>query len=538
MKRTKKKTTKTSKAGFSSAIGIVIVVAIALIVGGVFYYLSIQTKNDNTNTITSIQTNNNTNTVASTNLNDDLDANLNRNTNSSVNLNTNSLVTNERLKYWDTYTDTIESVSFKYPPDLRQTSISTSTHIQMNNFYNIDEYNDRYLPTLQLGMYYIDFEIQTNQAQSWCLQDLSNTSKTTIDSVEGTRGQKIDDKGNVQYILCIERNGINYKLQTTVHPEQGSIAELVLSTFQFTGIEDLQDLEVEDISGLFSGFGGNGIETVNINGSTALIGGTNSKLFQYDSNGVVDLTNKLPLVDRPEYRSVANLRSNGQNWIISLVQSPNAPLLEFDGNTMINLSSQMPNSSGLTGFDAIGWNGQYWLLGNRLGQLIRYDGSTFTDLTSQIPDQLDNNVQNIEEAIWDGARWLILTYDGKAYWYNGDNITRVSALNDYHISKGAWNGSYWLLGTRGQENAHVYKFDGNKTVTDTGEEMSVTTIASDKKYWYIGTVGDTYVFDGEKFTNAKQIFYRAQWVQDIAIGLNYNLLVSQNQKVIKFTVKD
>ena len=85
------------------------------------------------------------------------------------------------------------------------------------------------------------------------------------------------------------------------------------------------------------------------------------------------------------------------------------------------------------GIGAIGWNGEYWLIGTFDGEVVKYDGEEFTRIGA-----LDERILEVEstEDFWliDGWHTLV-KYDGKA----------LTKIGDYDVGKTSCNPSYCLI---------------------------------------------------------------------------------------------
>jgi|Deesub1362A_J573_1020465.scaffolds.fasta_scaffold01786_9 hypothetical protein len=205
---------------------------------------------------------------------------------------------------------------------------------------------------------------------------------------------------------------------------------------------------------------------------------------------------------------------------------------------------------------AIGWNGEYWLIGgialpHRLAFMAMYDGKDFTPVAPPVPALWIENIS------WNGSVWIIkemgnvagskhriYAYDGEKFrivgtreveaekeiykecneeycliWnksaekllkYYGDRYVDITQESGIQIPyEGVvlmrWNGDYWLIGTGGTEGGGVIKYDGE---TFTALRMPTSTAPSEMvwngKYWLIGTLanprfsGNLVRYDGDE----------------------------------------
>ena len=185
-----------------------------------------------------------------------------------------------------------------------------------------------------------------------------------------------------------------------------------------------------------------------------------------------------------------------------------------------------PVSAKAEGIGAIGWNGEYWLIGTFDGEVVKYDGEEFTRIGA-----LDERILEVEstEDFWliDGWHTLV-KYDGKA----------LTKIGDYDVGKTSCNPSYCLIyaklkGEELSEEAAIakkkefvqmsegekkkfkeellsmdrlFRYDG-RAMIDLSEnvEFPIREMRWNGAYWLIGTTnleGDSglYKFDGGEIT--------------------------------------
>lgn len=182
-------------------------------------------------------------------------------------------------------------------------------------------------------------------------------------------------------------------------------------------------------------------------------------------------------------------------------------------------------------FQAMTWNGDYWLMATTKGDLVKYDGREFTYIKNL----------RVSHIAWSGAHWLLsigrgaqkekglVKYDGEEFvTLSQDYSPQVIACADYCLMWGdpwdmrlmkydgnlvdltmqfreqagleyvfdiLWNGDYWLIST----GKALVKYDGNAfSKLDLGispEKLRVFAVAWNGNYWLIsaGEMAEGYV---------------------------------------------
>lgn len=125
---------------------------------------------------------------------------------------------------------------------------------------------------------------------------------------------------------------------------------------------------------------------------------------------------------------------------------------------------------------AIGWNGEYWLIGGNTFRifedgfspcplLVEYSNDHFADLSSQF----DIGDKIIDSILWNGEYWLIaysfheygglLRYDGEKF----SNIPLPGSPQSLRVAAIDWNGEYWLIGGGYIGYGYLIQYDGAST---------------------------------------------------------------------------
>ena len=216
----------------------------------------------------------------------------------------------------------------------------------------------------------------------------------------------------------------------------------------------------------------------------------------------------------PEFGYGPIMKYNGQYALIS----DGNVLLLYDGNSFMNLTNSLKSVIftdlyHLERIVAIGWNGEYWLIGGSYG-LVKFDGENFTAL---FPTRLLGGT--IMDLDWNGEYWLIGTRGGLIAF-------QIDAFGNKHYrmidwpgflgisgSQGEawavrWNGEYWLIG--GDNSAFggpiLLRYDGSEFL-DLSHNVKdlVGRVAWNGEYWLIGTSEELYRYDGNSFEELTNI---------------------------------
>lgn len=217
-------------------------------------------------------------------------------------------------------------------------------------------------------------------------------------------------------------------------------------------------------------------------------------------------------------------------WLINM----GGHLLKYDGNRFIDLGVR----DGIKTVDAIGWNGEYWLIGatSRPGAPPPPPGTFKEKIKSPTPAPMpvllkfeDNAWEEIPlpgEGVtpstfnvvpaWNGEYWLIALYDPNLspvfYRFDGIEFSRINVTTDllsvpqplqirFFPRKAAWGG-YWLMDT----SYSLVKYDGGFTVEEYANGLYTPYRVREMKwngdYWLVhyilaGTEGSALVeYDG------------------------------------------
>lgn len=235
-------------------------------------------------------------------------------------------------------------------------------------------------------------------------------------------------------------------------------------------------------------------------------------------------------------------------------------LFLFFSITNVSVSPISVQQESSMSIHAIGWNGDYWLIGGRILPegptfLVTYNGIEFRDVASPLIKKIwiknilwndsewfikementhgsknrtiiydENNFKIIENPdeeklpwngsyrscnkdyclVWDKSKRKLLKYDGEKY----IDMTNKSGLQFpfENVMVMVWNGNYWLIGTGDSEGGRVIKYDGKSFVSfDFPNLTPVDVIGWNGEYWLIGTVasprhsGSLIKYDGETF---------------------------------------
>ncbi len=171
-------------------------------------------------------------------------------------------------------------------------------------------------------------------------------------------------------------------------------------------------------------------------------------------------------------------------WLIGGGDVNHAWLKSYDGETFTDLVEESGFTTQIT---AIGSNGEYYLVADRLGHLKKYDGETWTDLTAEAG--FNTRINFIK---WNGQYWLIGA-DGEGarnlVKYDGTTFTNLSSQIgvNYYLTDADWNGSYWIIvgyeKTNGTSSMpKVFKYDG-ATFTDLSDESGFGDYSEGRQCW-------------------------------------------------------
>lgn len=240
---------------------------------------------------------------------------------------------------------------------------------------------------------------------------------------------------------------------------------------------------------------------------------------------------------------------------------------------------------------AIGWNGEYWLIGGRVLPdgptfLVRWDGEKFSQIT---PAELRNMwIGNIS---WSGREWIIsempATAPGKpkVYAYDGENFSKIEraveevqrelyeVCNENYcliwkniegkllkydrkhyvdltgesglqfpferVISMAWNGHYWLIGFGGSEGGGVIKYDGTSfTHLSIPTPTAGNAISWNGEYWLVGTVasprfsGSLVKYDGNAIIDLAPELWRVLEEQELAQPVEEKLTLPSTSEPI------
>lgn len=187
-------------------------------------------------------------------------------------------------------------------------------------------------------------------------------------------------------------------------------------------------------------------------------------------------------------------------------------LARYDGKIFTDIAYAAGLKDGLfTAVTAFDWNGEYWLIGTSGGIVKKYDGNVWEDLTASA----SFGEATINSITWNGKYWLVGGGYGKLKKYDGNQFTDLTAFaNLSWINTIAWNGDYFLIGggfgkvAKGERV--LVRFDREKFIDLTSvaglENTPVWSIGWNGSYWLIGS-NKLLKYDGAKFEDLSPNFF-------------------------------
>lgn len=209
----------------------------------------------------------------------------------------------------------------------------------------------------------------------------------------------------------------------------------------------------------------------------------------------------------PVDETIRSIGSNGVYWLVGFDRY----LYKFDGVNWTLLDDE-----GTTDiqFEAMNWNGEYWLIALRdiyagMSILAKYDGVTYTILEESFAEDT-----YFFDLAWSPTvdYWIVVgsTYalprDAKAWMWDGSTLTDISTkiakTNDINFVAVDWFKNYWLLG--GRHRVDYKQLKKYNPVTDTSEEIIPPrpagdvsgSIASIRTGGNIALIGERYELGG------------------------------------------